>query len=223
MRSRPRAPPSAACSTCLFLADGNAVRQMDKPALFAANSPSDRPAVFEPVTLMTAVAQYTKLYRPAVDRDDDLRRALLARAPLRLARPSQQGPRLLEHRHDVVSRRFAELQPHRACRQGRALRARQRVRRDLQGPVGQLGGRRLHPEQRNRPVPRSCARAHAEPHGQALPGEGSAQRRPHAAGLSGDVHGRPVRGRPRARRQACRLPVRRAPTRSRSARSSMPT
>src|SRR4029434_11318835 len=44
----------------LFLADGNAVRQMDKPALFAANSPSDRPAVFEPVTLMTALAQYTK-------------------------------------------------------------------------------------------------------------------------------------------------------------------
>ena len=44
----------------LFLADGNAVRQMDKPALFAANSPSDRPAVFEPITLLTAVAQYTK-------------------------------------------------------------------------------------------------------------------------------------------------------------------
>jgi len=43
----------------LFLADGNAVRQMDKPALFAANSPSDRPAVFEPVTLLTAIAQYT--------------------------------------------------------------------------------------------------------------------------------------------------------------------
>jgi FMN-dependent oxidoreductase (nitrilotriacetate monooxygenase family) len=44
----------------LFLADGNAVRQMDKPALFAANSPSDRPAVFEPITLLAAVAQYTR-------------------------------------------------------------------------------------------------------------------------------------------------------------------
>jgi N-acetyl-S-(2-succino)cysteine monooxygenase len=43
----------------LFLADGNAVRQMDKPALFAANSPSDRPAVFEPLTLLTAVSQHT--------------------------------------------------------------------------------------------------------------------------------------------------------------------
>src|ERR1700730_213720 len=44
----------------LFLADGNAVRQMDKPALFAANSPSDRPAVFEPVTLLAAVSQHTR-------------------------------------------------------------------------------------------------------------------------------------------------------------------
>ena len=43
----------------MFLADGNGVRQMDKPTLFAANSPSDRPAVFEPVTLFSAVAQHT--------------------------------------------------------------------------------------------------------------------------------------------------------------------
>jgi alkanesulfonate monooxygenase len=43
----------------LFLADGNAVRQMDKPALFAANSPSDRPANFEPFTLMAALSQHT--------------------------------------------------------------------------------------------------------------------------------------------------------------------
>ena len=43
----------------LFLADGNGVRQMDKPDLFAATSPSDRPAVFEPVTLLTAIAMAT--------------------------------------------------------------------------------------------------------------------------------------------------------------------
>jgi len=43
----------------LFLADGNGVRQMDKPALFAANSPSDRPTVFEPVTLFSALSQHT--------------------------------------------------------------------------------------------------------------------------------------------------------------------
>lgn len=44
----------------MFLADGNGVRQMDKPLLFAANSPSDRPAVFEPVTLYAALSQHTK-------------------------------------------------------------------------------------------------------------------------------------------------------------------
>ena len=44
----------------IFLADGNGVRQMDKPVLFAANSPSDRPAGFEPVTLLTAISQHTK-------------------------------------------------------------------------------------------------------------------------------------------------------------------
>lgn len=43
----------------LFLADGNGVRQMDKPDLFAANSPSDRPTVFEPVTLFSALSQRT--------------------------------------------------------------------------------------------------------------------------------------------------------------------
>ena len=43
----------------MFLADGNGVRQMDKPALFAATSPSDRPSVFEPVTLFAALSQHT--------------------------------------------------------------------------------------------------------------------------------------------------------------------
>jgi len=44
----------------MFLADGNGVRQMDKPALFAANSPSDRPAVFDPVTVFAALSQHTR-------------------------------------------------------------------------------------------------------------------------------------------------------------------
>ncbi|MBR0663212.1 LLM class flavin-dependent oxidoreductase [Roseomonas hellenica] len=43
----------------LFLADGNAVRDMDKPALFAANSPVARPAVYDPVILLTALAMST--------------------------------------------------------------------------------------------------------------------------------------------------------------------
>ncbi len=44
----------------LFLADGNGVRNVDKPDLFAATSPSDRPAVFEPVTLLSALAMVTE-------------------------------------------------------------------------------------------------------------------------------------------------------------------
>src|SRR5258708_22306149 len=60
----PAQPAERGLFDLLFLADGNAVRQMDKPALFAANSPSDRPAVFEPITLLTAVAQYTQNIGP---------------------------------------------------------------------------------------------------------------------------------------------------------------
>ncbi|WP_160122911.1 LLM class flavin-dependent oxidoreductase [Rhodovarius lipocyclicus] len=44
----------------IFLADGNGVRQLDKPALFAATSPSDRPGVFEPVTLLSALSMVTR-------------------------------------------------------------------------------------------------------------------------------------------------------------------
>ena len=43
----------------LFLADGNAVRQMDDPILFSATSRSDRPAAFEPLTLLSALSQHT--------------------------------------------------------------------------------------------------------------------------------------------------------------------
>jgi len=45
---------------CVFLADGNGVRDMDRPALFAANHPSARPSFFEPTTLLSAVAMVTK-------------------------------------------------------------------------------------------------------------------------------------------------------------------
>lgn len=44
---------------CVFFADGNGVRQMDKPLLFEALTASDRPAVFEPVTVLTAMSQHT--------------------------------------------------------------------------------------------------------------------------------------------------------------------
>jgi alkanesulfonate monooxygenase len=44
----------------VFLADGNGVRDMHIPALFAANHPSARPAFFEPTTLLSAVSMVTK-------------------------------------------------------------------------------------------------------------------------------------------------------------------
>jgi alkanesulfonate monooxygenase len=44
---------------CVFLADGNGVRDMNRPALFAANHPSARPAMFEPTTLLSAAAMVT--------------------------------------------------------------------------------------------------------------------------------------------------------------------
>ena len=44
----------------IFLADGNGVRDMDRPALFAANFPSARPAGYEPTTLLSAVAMVAK-------------------------------------------------------------------------------------------------------------------------------------------------------------------
>jgi alkanesulfonate monooxygenase len=43
----------------IFLADGNGVREMARPALFAANFPSARPAMFEPTTLLSAIAMVT--------------------------------------------------------------------------------------------------------------------------------------------------------------------
>ena len=43
----------------VFLADGNGVREMERPALFAANFPSARPAMFEPTTLLSAIAMAT--------------------------------------------------------------------------------------------------------------------------------------------------------------------
>ncbi|TCH99459.1 LLM class flavin-dependent oxidoreductase [Roseococcus sp. SYP-B2431] len=44
----------------LFLADGNGVRNLDKPDLFAATAPSDRPGIFEPVTLLSALSMVTR-------------------------------------------------------------------------------------------------------------------------------------------------------------------
>jgi N-acetyl-S-(2-succino)cysteine monooxygenase len=44
----------------LFLADGNGVRDMDSPDLFAALTPTARPAGFEPLTLLSAISTVTE-------------------------------------------------------------------------------------------------------------------------------------------------------------------
>lgn len=44
----------------MFLADGNAVRSMDEPLMFLANPEVNRPTTYDPLLLMTVVAQHTK-------------------------------------------------------------------------------------------------------------------------------------------------------------------
>lgn len=44
----------------LFLADGNAVRSMDEPLMFLANPSVNRPTTYDPLMLMSVLAQYTK-------------------------------------------------------------------------------------------------------------------------------------------------------------------
>lgn len=44
----------------LFISDGNGVQQMDWPDLFEANCLTSKPAVFEPVTVLSALAMHTQ-------------------------------------------------------------------------------------------------------------------------------------------------------------------
>ena len=167
----------------LFLADGNAVRQMDKPTLFAANSPSDRPAVFEPVTLLAAVAQFTRHI------------GLLATATTTYDEPY------------LVARRFASLDhlsKGRACwnivttsypddslnfsrtehvaRDIRYERAREFVQ-VAKGLWDSWADDAFIQDQASRPVPRSGAGACAQPQGEAFSGQGTVECRALSARL----------------------------------------
>jgi FMN-dependent oxidoreductase (nitrilotriacetate monooxygenase family) len=58
----------------LFLADGNAVRAMDDPIMFVANTSSDRPSTYDPLMLLAVLAQHTKnvgLFATAVTTYDE--------------------------------------------------------------------------------------------------------------------------------------------------------
>ena len=43
----------------LFLADGNAVRAMDDPIMFVANTNTDRPSTYDPLMILAVLAQHT--------------------------------------------------------------------------------------------------------------------------------------------------------------------
>ena len=146
----------------MFLADGNGVRQMDKPALFAANSPSDRPAVFEPVTLFAARGAAHQPDRPGGDGDDQLRGAVHHRAQVRLARSSERRPVGLEPGDDPVCRGRQELRPRRAYGPDRTLRARAGEPRRRAHAVGFLGDRRV-PRRTRRPADISIRRVCGSP------------------------------------------------------------
>ena len=137
-------------------------------------------------------------HRPDLDRDHHLSRSVPCGAHVRHARPDERGPRRLERGDLVGGVRGVELQPRRACRARRPLRARRRVHPGGAGPVGHLGGRRLRPGQGGGSVLRPGQDAHAASQGQALLGARAADGAALAAGPAGDRAGRPVGGRPRA-------------------------
>jgi hypothetical protein len=90
----------------IFLADGNAVREMECPPLFAANFPSARPAGFEPTTLFAALSMVTRnigFVATATSTYD---------APY-LPRSHQQGSRRLEPGDRLERRRRTEFRPQR--------------------------------------------------------------------------------------------------------------
>ncbi len=58
----------------LFLADGNAVRAMDDPLMFVANTSTDRPATYDPLMIFAAITQHTRdigLFATAVTTYDE--------------------------------------------------------------------------------------------------------------------------------------------------------
>ncbi len=118
-----------------FMADHMAVLNMPIEALKRSHTVTS----FEPFTLLSALSQVDRAYRPRRHRLDHVRRALSHRAPLRLARPHQRRPRRLEHRHHLQSGRGAEFRPRRAHGARRALSPRARVLRRGDRACGTAG------------------------------------------------------------------------------------
>ena len=142
---------------------------------------------------MTAIVAATERIGVIGDGVDDLQRALQPGPAVRLARPPQQRPGRLEHRHHGVGlpRRTTSVStPTRS--HARPLRAGRGVRRRRHQAVGQLGGRR----RRRRPPERGLRRPRQDPprrpRRRALPRPRTAQRAALAAGPAGLRAGRVV-------------------------------
>ena len=93
----------------LFISDGNGVQQMDWPDLFEANCLTSKPAVFEPVTVLSALAMHTQnigLLATATTTYEEP--FLLARKFASLDHISP-WPGLLEHRDKLECARFPEF------------------------------------------------------------------------------------------------------------------
>ena len=123
----------------MFLADGNGVRQMDTPALFAANSPSDQPAVFEPVTLFAAVAQHTRRIGLVATTTTSYEEPFTIARKFASLDHLSGGPVGLEPGDDAACRGRQELRPRRAYGAGRTLRARTGEPRRRAHAVGFMG------------------------------------------------------------------------------------
>jgi alkanesulfonate monooxygenase SsuD/methylene tetrahydromethanopterin reductase-like flavin-dependent oxidoreductase (luciferase family) len=138
---------------------------------------------FEPVTLFAALSVVTKhLGFIATASTTYEEPYTLARkfASLDHLSKGRAGWNLVTSAGDATARNFG-LDRQRPP--ARTLRARQRVRRYRHRAVGQLGGRRLHPRQGERPVLRPGQGPRAAPQGQAFLGGRRPQRGAAAPGL----------------------------------------
>ena len=135
--------------------------------------------------------------RPRRHRLDDLRRSVVDRARLRLARPYQRRPRGVEcrHQHQPVGRsqlRQAAARPRRALRAGRG------IHRGRAEAVGRVGRRRAGRRPRHRRLSRPQEAPRHQPCRQALQGEGPGQHRPQPAGPADRPASRRLGARPDA-------------------------
>ena len=100
-------------------------------------------AWIEPFTMLAALASHTKNIGLVCTASTSFEQPYIGGAQVRLARPRERRPRRLERGHLRQRDRGAEFQQRAAQAEGRALPARQGIRRGRAGAVG-LAGTRTH-------------------------------------------------------------------------------